>query len=134
MEDSLIFYYLVKALILLISKFWKHLWYTYLPLGNVKEKHSRTRVVLFLLNIRWTFVFKQYIHIVDQSEKGPWNLRKADRDLLVHRKLANSGVLGMCSETVFALSTSIHSVFTIKIFYNLPLISVYCDLKIFPFC
>lgn len=94
-------------------------------------KKGTTRFFLFCFNIIWTFVSKQYLHTINKHiQKGPWNLRSANGDLLIHRNLANSGTKGKRSEITFMLSTSIDSVFTIKNILQLTFCA-YCDLKIF---
>lgn len=69
MEESLVAHYVVALLILHCCLVWKHLSFIGLPVGNVKEKHNRTRSWGFVLafvgfTIRWVFVcFKVNIYM-----------------------------------------------------------------------
>ena len=69
MEDSLVAHCVVAVLILHCCLAWKHLSNIGLPVGNVKEKHNRSRawgfvLVLACFTIRWIFVcFKANIYM-----------------------------------------------------------------------
>lgn len=105
-------------------KLWKHLRHV----GDVKEKHNR----FFLFVLLSGLLCPSNISYNEHIWKGPWNLRSANGDLLVHRNLANSGTKGECSAITFALSTCIDFFFNNKKYFTTYLLFyAYCNLKIF---